>query len=253
MQEARARRAAARSAPSRRRPPSPAGAAARRAPRVRAPPRTRRGTASAARPTQLRRLPQRPSRASSPKLHMPCSTERIGLPMLPFECDAVRVQSDVGDADTGADQARDRHERGEGRRERGSGDPRSRDRQPESGRHAAAAARGEPAGDRQEHRPGQRDEKDDDTELAAVEAEPVLQRREARSPGAVERAEGDEHDGERNVRLPKPSRHHPARLENLGDPLHGRGDADRLEPLRRRLRRARLRQIRRECMREHRQ
>ena len=65
----------------------------------------------------------------------------------------------------------------------------------------------EPAGDRQEQRRRQRDGEDHEPELAAVEAEPVLQRREARGPDAVERAERDERDGERDVRRSQAPRH----------------------------------------------
>ena len=45
-----------------------------------------------------------------------------------------------------------------------------------------------------------------------VEAESVLQRRQARSPGAVDRTEDDERDGECDLRPPKPCRRHPASL-----------------------------------------
>src|SRR5207248_2957296 len=135
---------------------------------------------------------------------------RLTQPVL--DRDTVRIRRDVDDAEAGPEQASRRHERVERGCERRSGQPARRDDQPEPGRPTTATPRGEPAGDRQQQRRDQADTEDDEPELAAVEAEPALQRRQSCGPRAVDGSEGDEREGDRDVRPPKFARPHAASL-----------------------------------------
>ena len=83
--------------------------------------------------------------------------------------------------------------------------------------------RDEPAGKGKRDRRGQRDGEDHEAEVAAVDAEPVLQRREPRDPDTVEGAEPDECGSERDMRGANSDCRH---LEFFYDAGDGLAEAD---------------------------
>ena len=147
-----------------------------------------------------------PEPTSRPRLQAPCSADSTGRPRrcsTATPCAFAATSTMLTPAPSR--QAAGRSD-GEGRRERRRGERRRNDEQPEHDRAAAAAMGREPARARQQERRDERDREDDEAELAAVEPEALLDRRQPRDPGAVDGAEGDEGDRDRDVGVPKLSR-----------------------------------------------
>ncbi len=86
---------------------------------------------------------------SSPKLQAACSGESSVPAEAALELDAVRVHRHVGDADAGAEDARDDDEHGERRRERRRGERTGAEEQSRGGGSAAATPGAHPARERQ--------------------------------------------------------------------------------------------------------
>ena len=110
-------------------------------------------------------------------------------PQPALEADAVRVGGDVDDPEPGAESGGCDGKHAPAGHERGGREGARREQDPEGCRRAAPEATREPAGERKHQSRCPRQREDDEPELATVEREPVLERREPCSPRAVEDAE----------------------------------------------------------------
>src|SRR5206468_3711570 len=119
-----------------------------------------------------------------------------------LERDAVGVRGDVDDAEAGPEHARRRNEGREAGREGRERETARREAKAEPRGPATAPPPGEPAGGRQRGGRGEGDGEDDHAELAAVEAEAVLERGQPGRPGSVYHAEGEEGASEPDVHHP---------------------------------------------------